>query len=118
MSYAQILDCTLRDGGYLVDKKFGEENIQGIINGLVNTGIDIVEIGFLQNEGFGDGKTVFLNSKEAEKYIPQEKGNSIFAAFADYSRYDIDNLDEYTGKSFSAVRACFFKHERKEVIRF
>lgn len=118
MSYAQILDCTLRDGGYLVDKKFGEENIQGIINGLVDTGIDIVEIGFLQNEGFGDGKTVFLNSKEAEKYIPQEKGNSIFAAFADYSRYDVNNLDEFTGKSFSAVRACFFKHERKEVIRF
>ena len=118
MSYAQILDCTLRDGGYLVDKKFGDENIHGIVNGLVNTGIDIVEIGFLQNEGFGEGKTVFLNSKDAEKYIPKEKGNSIFAAFADYSRYNVDNLDEYTGNSFSAVRACFFKNERKDVIHF
>lgn len=118
MGYAQLLDCTLRDGGYLVDKRFGDENIHGIVEGLVNTGIDVVEIGFLQNEGFGDGKTVFLNSKEAEKYIPVNKGNSIFTAFADYSRYDISNLDDYTGKSFSAVRACFFKHERKDVISF
>lgn len=116
MKYAQILDCTLRDGGYLVDKEFGDENIHGIVKGLVDTKIDIIEIGFLQNEGFGEGKPIFKNSLEAEKYIPQKKGNSIFAAFADFSRYDITNLDEHTGKSFDAVRICFFKHERFDVI--
>ncbi|MBD5537987.1 MAG: hypothetical protein HDQ99_21935 [Lachnospiraceae bacterium] len=118
MGHARILDCTLRDGGYLLDKCFGEENIYGIVNGLVNTGIDIIEIGFLQNGGFGDGKTVFLNSTEAEKYIPMNKGESIFTAFADYSRYDISNLDEYTGKSFQAVRECFFKNECKGAIEY
>ena len=66
MEHAQILDCTLRDGGYLVNKHFGDDNIHGIINGLVDTGIDIIELGFLQNEGFGEGNTVFLNSVDAK----------------------------------------------------
>lgn len=118
MKYAKILDCTLRDGGYLVDKTFGDDNINGIIKGLIDTKIDIIEMGFLQNEGFGEGKTVFKNSIDAQKYIPENRGQSIFTAFADYSRYDINNLDEYTGKSFQAVRACFFKHERFDVINF
>ena len=71
MDRAQILDCTLRDGAYLVDKNFGNENIVGIVNGLVKAGIDIVEIGFLQNEGEGDGKTVYRNAASAQKFIPQ-----------------------------------------------
>ena len=62
---AMLLDCTLRDGAYLVDKKFGDEIIHGIVTGLVKAKIDFIEIGFLQNDGFGEGKTVFKNSQYA-----------------------------------------------------
>ena len=115
---AKILDCTLRDGAYLVDKHFGNKVIHGMISGLVDAGIDIVEIGFLQNDGMGEGKTVYFNSCNAEQFVPRQKGKTIFSVLADYSRYSIENLDEYTGKSFDAVRACFFKHERELVIPF
>ena len=118
MNHAKLLDCTLRDGAYLIDKKFGDTSIYGIINGLVNTGIELIEIGFLQDDGFGEGKTVYKNSKDAEKYVPKDKRGSLFTVLADYSRYSIENLDEYTGKSFDAVRACFFKKERYDVIEF
>ena len=37
---------------------------------------------------------------------------------ADYSRYDISNLDPFDGSSFDAVRACFFKDERYAVMSF
>ena len=43
-----LLDCTLRDGAYLLDKKFGDSNIRGIVSGLVKAGIDCIEIGFFQ----------------------------------------------------------------------
>ncbi len=118
MNHAKLLDCTLRDGAYLIDKKFGDTSIHGIINGLVNTGIELIEIGFLQDEGFGEGKTVYKNGKDAEKFVPKDKKGSLFTVLADYSRYSIENLDEYTGKSFDAVRACFFKKERYDVIEF
>lgn len=118
MNHAKILDCTLRDGAYLVDKKFGDNTIHGIINGLREAKIDIIEIGFLQDEGFGDGKTVYKNSLDAEKFVPADKGNTMYAVLADYSRYSIDNLDDYTGRSFDIVRACFFKKERFDVLEF
>lgn len=118
MNHAMLLDCTLRDGAYLIDKKFGDTTIHGIINGLQKTGIDIIEIGFLQDDGFGEGKTVFKNSLDAEKFVPADKGDTLYAVLADFCRYSIDNLDNYTGKSFDAVRACFFKKERYEVLEF
>ena len=118
MNHAKLLDCTLRDGAYLIDKRFGDTSIHGIIKGLVDTGIELIEIGFLQDEGFGEGKTVYKNGKDAEKFVPKDKKGSLFTVLADYSRYSIKNLDEYTGKSFDAVRACFFKKERYDVIDF
>lgn len=73
MNHAMLLDCTLRDGAYLIDKKFGRNAINGIVAGLMDSGVDLIEIGFLQNEGFGEGKTVYKNSKDAEEYVPSEK---------------------------------------------
>lgn len=46
MGHVKLLDCTLRDGAYLVDKKFGDTVIKGIIDGLVKANIDYVEVGF------------------------------------------------------------------------
>ena len=118
LNNAKLLDCTLRDGAYLIDKKFGDETIIGIIDGLNKANIDIIEIGFLQDEGFGEGKTVYKNSKDCEKYIKSKNDKTMYTVLADYSRYSIENLDDYTGKSFDAVRACFFKSERHDVIEF
>lgn len=111
-----LLDCTLRDGAYLVDKKFGDEIINGIVSGLVKSKIDFIEIGFFQNDGFGEGKTVFKNSQDAKRYIPVDKNGCEFTVLADYSRYSVDNLDECKGDSIDAVRECFFKHERFDAI--
>ncbi len=116
MSHAKILDCTLRDGAYIIDKKFGDPVITGIIAGLVKANIDYIEIGFLQDEGHGSGKTVYLNAADAKRFIPREKGNSEFAVFADFSRYSVENLEDNPGDSFDIVRECFFKHERYDAI--
>lgn len=117
MNHAELLDCTLRDGAYLLDKKFGDTIIKGIISGLLKANINYIEIGFLQNEGFGEGKVVFKNAAEAKKFIPDKKNGCGFAVLADYSRYSVENLEDYTGDSIDAVRECFFKKERFEAIQ-
>ena len=113
MLHAKLLDCTLRDGAYLVDKTFGDETIKGLIAGLRDAKIDIIEMGFLQNEGFGPGKSIFKNAEDAKRFIPKEKADSYYAAFADVSRFNMNNLDVNDGKSFDIVRSCFFKAERQ-----
>lgn len=114
--HTMLLDCTLRDGAYLIDKKFGNNNIYGIIEGLVKAKIDCIEIGFLQDEGFGEGKTVFLNSTDAKRFIPSEKDGTMFTVLADCSRYSVENLDRCDGTSIDAVRECFFKNERSDAL--
>lgn len=118
MNHAKILDCTLRDGAYLVDKTFGDNVIVGIIKGLLEANIDIIEIGFLQDEGFGDGKTVYKNAVQAQKFIPAHTNHTEFSVLADYSRYSISNLEDYKEGFFTSVRACFFKNERYDAIEF
>lgn len=107
MNKVKLLDCTLRDGAYLIDKTFGNIAIKGIIEGLVKAKIDYIEVGFFQDEGFGEGKTVFLNSADVKKFIPIDKNGCEFTVLADYSRYSINNLDERTDDSVDAIRECF-----------
>lgn len=51
----QILDCTLRDGGYVNDWRFGRRNIASILDKLEKANIDIIECGFLTGYGAGSG---------------------------------------------------------------
>ncbi len=43
----ELLDCTLRDGGYINNWNFGYKNIKEILNCLINTRIKYIECGFL-----------------------------------------------------------------------
>ncbi|MDR1687134.1 MAG: hypothetical protein LBS21_00795 [Clostridiales bacterium] len=114
----QLLDCTLRDGGYLVEKFFHENTIHNIVTGLTQAGIDYVELGFLQDVIEKNETVCFLNSVDARKYIPINRKNTLYTAFADFSRYSVSNLDDFDGQSFDCVRACFFKEERMDAFEF
>ena len=46
MKKIKLLDCTLRDGGYINDWDFGKESIIDITQKLENSNVDILEIGF------------------------------------------------------------------------
>lgn len=113
----RITDCTIRDGGYLFNKNSSPEFVQGIINGLVDAGIDFIETGFLQNVVNGES-IVYKNSKDIIKYLPKDKKNSNYLGFCDNSRYSLDKLDDYDGNSFKWLRISFAKHEIDDSLSF
>lgn len=45
-----VLDCTLRDGGYLNNWKFGKGVIANIVERLGLSKVDYIELGFLKND--------------------------------------------------------------------
>ncbi len=53
-----LLDCTLRDGGYVNNWMFGSENIEKIIKSLICAGMDFIECGFLKKCGIS-GSSLF-----------------------------------------------------------
>ena len=58
----KILDCTLRDGGYVNNWEFGENTICSIINKLIDANIDIVECGFLSETKKSSCNSSIFNS--------------------------------------------------------
>lgn len=118
MKRVNILDCTLRDGGYLIDSQFGNTAIKGIIQGLTESGIDVIECGFLKDEPHQTGSTIFNNAAQLRPFLPEDRKQASYVCLADYSRYSIDNLEPCDGTSIDGVRACFFKNERHKVIDF
>lgn len=41
-----LLDCTLRDGGYINDWNFGRDTLVSVYSRIVSSGVDIIEVGF------------------------------------------------------------------------
>lgn len=113
----QITDCTIRDGGYLFNKNSNPEFIKGIMQGLADAGIDFVETGFLQTNVTGE-TLVYGDSVDARKYLPENHKNTQFLGFCDNSRYSLNNLDSYDGKSFKWLRISFAQHEIDDSIMF
>lgn len=106
----RITDCTIRDGGYLLNKNSDSEFVKGVMKGLADAGIDFVETGFLQTNVTGES-LVYANSVDARKYLPADKKKTEFLGFCDNSRYSAENLDDYDGNSFKWLRISFAKHE-------
>lgn len=113
----RILDCTLRDGGYLIGRQFGEDTIKGITEGLAGAGIDIIEVGFLQTAGQGPESTVYGKISETEAVVGPVKKlhpETRFDILADVSRFDFSGLEPQAGLGVDTIRVCFFKWELEE----
>ena len=69
----EILDCTLRDGGYINNWRFGRETIAAILEKLDQAGIDIIECGFLTREGGDRDCSLFSSLEAVEAVLPRQR---------------------------------------------
>lgn len=79
----KLLDCTLRDGGYVNDWKFGQQSIQGMLELLERTGTEIIELGFLKDEPYQEDRTVFRSMEQVKKLIGKKKSGRQYAVMAE-----------------------------------
>ena len=118
MENRKILDCTLRDGGYINDWNFGYEVIKDIIQNLVMAETDYIEIGFLRNCEYDRNKTLYNNVSEANNVLPDEKGKSQFVLMALHNKYDINKLEEYDGGPITTIRVTFHDYDIDEGLEY
>lgn len=113
MNTIHVLDCTLRDGGYCNQWKFGFENTNKIVQSLVDANVDVIECGFLTDRvQYNSEITKFTSIEELEAVIPKERKGKLFVAMMNYGEYDIDSLPEYDGNSIDGIRVAFHKKDR------
>ncbi len=113
-----LLDCTLRDGGYINEWNFGRHTIQGILLKLIDSGVDYVEVGFLRDCVYEPDKVLFNHCSEIAPILPKNRGKTKFTAMALHNKYDINKLEPYDGKTIDAIRVTFHDYDIDEGLAY
>jgi 4-hydroxy 2-oxovalerate aldolase len=111
MRNIKILDCTLRDGGYINKFEFGYSAIGNIIVKLVQSGIDIVECGFLVSGANDLNKTQFQDIASIKQFIGEKKQNVLYVAMIQYGAISDKEITPCDGTSIDGIRLTFHEHE-------
>lgn len=112
MASIKVLDCTLRDGGYCNQWRFGYKNIGTITSSLVEAGVDIVECGFLTNRvTYDPDVSQFTAVEQFTSIIPTDRKGKMFVCMVNYGEYRAEDLPEYNGVSVDAIRVAFHKSD-------
>ena len=102
----KLLDCTLRDGGYVNDWKWSFNKARSIIKLLSKANVDVVEVGFLRNvEGYNPDVSVCNRIEELNRLLPSKpNGHTMYSGMAMRSNYDINKLSPYSGQGIEMIR--------------
>jgi 4-hydroxy 2-oxovalerate aldolase len=115
----KLLDCTLRDGGYVNNWNWGEKTAKGIVNALVKSNVDFVEVGFLRNiDAFNKNVTIGNTIEELNSFLPSDSGNTIFSAMAMCSNYDISKLSPYKNHGIELIRITSHDYDIEEGLQY
>ena len=117
MNDIRLLDCTLRDGGYCNQWKFGSENAKKIIKSLLDAKIDIIECGFLTDQvKYTSERTKFNVPAEVLGLLPEQENNTLFVAMINYGEYDINSLPDCDGIGLTGIRLAFHKKDWRNAL--
>lgn len=120
MREISLLDCTLRDGGYLNDWRFGYKNIVGLFERLVDARVDIVEVGFIdERRPFDRDRSIFPNTRSAnEIYGMLNKKHAMIVGMIDYGTCAIENLLPCELSYLDGVRVIFKKGKMHQALEY
>ena len=117
MPKVKILDCTLRDGGYVNNWAFGCENIYKIISNLVCANIDYVECGFIKTDRYFKDKTFFNSFNQINFTDIYKNQKTMFCLMINYGEVDVDFLPNIDSKNL-IIRVVFKKDKRIDAIKY
>ena len=106
----KILDCTLRDGGYINDWNFSNSNIKKILISLDISKCDVLECGYLNDkEDKHVDSTLFSNLEVIDNIINEVKIKAQKVIMINLGDYDIDNLISKDKTNINGIRLAFHK---------
>lgn len=119
----RVLDCTLRDGGYVNDWRFGEECISAVKGALEESGVDFIEMGLVQDVSYDTDRTIFDNLQRVHQMIDKWGGvrddARIYGVLIEMSNhYPQERLMERAHGDIKVLRYSFWKRLMDEAIQY
>jgi 4-hydroxy 2-oxovalerate aldolase len=120
MNFPLLLDCTLRDGGFVNDWNFGFGSIKSIISRLDYAGVDIIEVGFIdERRTYDENRSIFPDTKSILPVFQTiNKPKAIIVGMIDYGTCDIDKVSNQSESCLDGIRVIFKKNDQDKAIEF
>lgn len=115
MKRINLLDCTLRDGGYINEWLFGEDTIKWYSQKIAETGIEMFEVGFIKGTTHNPDKCVFPDIRSISPYISPKNPQLCYVGMIDMGApVDLNSIPMYDGSSIDAIRIIFKKDKIRQ----
>ena len=115
-----VLDCTLRDGGRIIDCAFNDNEIAQISKKLSQANIDLIEMGFIRDKREYHGNTTFFTSmNQVTPFIDKTNTKVKYLVFVDFGMYDEELITPREKDGIDGIRFGFTKknyYEQKDEI--
>lgn len=120
MNQLKLLDCTLRDGGYVNDWEFGRNTLVNVFERVVSAGIDFIEVGFLDQRRPCDPNRSIAPSTDClgRIYGGLDRRTTEVVGMIDYGTCDLDHIRPRAESFLDGIRVIFKKHLREEALAF
>jgi 4-hydroxy 2-oxovalerate aldolase len=111
----EILDCTIRDGGYLNDWDFDRKFVKELYRNLSRTGVDIIEIGFrnFQKEKFG---IWYSTPEELIHDLFDDLSGASIALLIDQGEADLERIPQAKNSLVSLYRIASHKDKVSQAL--
>ncbi len=117
-----LLDCTLRDGGYVNDWEFGNACIRECAKMIVKSSTEIVELGFIRDEQYKNDRSVFCNMSDFAFLLNYKNNQTLFSAMIEGNEmelnYPVSKLKTPEETGIDLIRICTWKRLMKEHIEY
>lgn len=117
-----LLDCTLRDGGYVNDWRFGRECVCDCVKTLNLSKVDIIELGMIRKENDNPERTVFSKMEDFSYVLSFKNENTLFSAMIEGNEpelnYPVSKLKTPKETGIDLLRICTWKRLMKEHIDY
>lgn len=115
----EILDCTIRDGGYINNLRFDEKMVREVYRNLSKSGVDYVELGFRGSEKYFDpekyGIWRFSPEQKLKKVTGGIQGAKV-SLMGDFDKLDLEDLEDAKNSVATMVRVAVHKNRVVEAI--
>lgn len=115
----KILDCTLRDGGYINEWSFKNERIAQILKALKLAHIDIIECGYLNDKkGLESNSTLFKSIENLKTFLKDFKGSqALKVVMINVGDFDISGLLPCEKGFIEGIRLAFHKEHLQRALK-
>ena len=116
----KVLDCTIRDGGYVNNWDFDLKLVRETYRALSKAGVDYVELGYHGTEKYFDvnkyGRFRFSAANNINHVCAGIDGAEV-ALMVDHGKYDIEDIVQYQDTPVRLIRAAFHKDKIAEALK-